>query len=98
MNEALAAKLKYLHLGELLAHWDDYLKLAGDQRFSHGRLLTHIVEELYRVKLERLRELRLQKAHIPEPWVIETFPFDRQPKLNEKKTRALRPSEAALPA
>ena len=89
MNEALAAKLKYLHLGELLTHWDDYLKLAGDQRFSHGRLLTHIVEELYRVKRERLRELRLRKAHIPEPWVIETFPFDRQPKLNEKKIMAL---------
>jgi hypothetical protein len=45
MNETLAAKLKYLHLGELLTHWDDYLKLAGDQRFSHGRLLTHIVED-----------------------------------------------------
>ena len=89
MNEALAAKLKYLHLGELLAHWDDYLKLAGDQRFSHGRLLTHIVEEQYRVKCERLKELRLRKAHIPEPWVIETFPFDRQPKLNEKKIMAL---------
>jgi IstB-like ATP binding protein len=82
MNEALAAKLRYLHLGELLTHWDDYLKLAGDHRFSHGRLLTHIVEELYRTKRERLRELRLRKAHIPEPWVIETFPFDRQPKLN----------------
>src|SRR6516164_3438231 len=89
MNEALVAKLKYLHLGELLTHWDDYLKLAGDQRFSHGRLLTHIVEELYRTKRERLRELRLRKAHIPEPWVIETFPFDRQPKLNEKKIMAL---------
>src|ERR1700758_726515 len=89
MNEALAAKLKDLHLGELLTHWDDYLKLAGDQRFSHGRLLTHIVEEQYRVKRERLRELRLRKAHVPEPWVIETFPFDRQPKLNEKKIMAL---------
>ena len=52
MNDALAEKLKYLHLGELLTHWDDYLKLAGDQRFSHGRLLTHIVEEQYRVKRE----------------------------------------------
>ena len=55
MNDALAEKLKYLQLGELLTHWDDYLKLAGDQRFSHGRLLTHIVEEQYRVKRERLR-------------------------------------------
>ncbi len=54
---ALAAKLKYLHLGELLTHWDDYLKLAGQERFSHGRLLTHIVEEQYRVKRERLRRV-----------------------------------------
>jgi DNA replication protein DnaC len=87
MNEALAAKLKDLHLSELLTHWDDYLKLAGDQRFSHGRLLTHIVEEQYRVKREHLRELRLRKAHVPEPWVIETFPFDRQPKLNETQSQ-----------
>jgi len=89
MNEALAAKLKYLHLGQLLTHWDDYLKLAGDQRFSHARLLTHVVEEQYRIKREQVRQLRLQKAHVPEPWVIETFPFDRQPKLNGKKIMAL---------
>ena len=89
MNEALAAKLKYLHLGGLLTHWDDYLKLADDQQFSHGRLLTHIIEEEYRLKREHLRALRLQKAHVPEPWVIETFPFERQPKLNEKKLMAL---------
>src|ERR1700741_5034481 len=97
MNDALAAKLKYLHLGGLLAHWDDYLKLAGDQRFFHGRLLTRIVEDLYRVKLERLRELRLQKAHIPDPWVIDTFPFDRQPKLNAKKIIALYDSLTFMP-
>jgi len=89
MNDQLATKLKYLHLGGLLAHWDEYLKLAGDQRFSHGRLLTHIVDEEYRIKQEKARQLRLQHAHLPEPWVIETFPFDLQPKLNKKKIMAL---------
>lgn len=89
MNDPLAAKLKYLRLGRLLAHWDDDLKLAGDQRFSHGRLLTHIVEEEYRIKQDKARQLRLQHAHFPEPWVIETFPFERQPKLNKKKIMAL---------
>lgn len=89
MNDELAAKLKYLHLGGLLAHWDDYLKLAGDQRFSHGRLLTHIVEEECRIKRDHLRQLRLRKARLPEPWVIESFPFQRQPKLNQKKVMAL---------
>src|ERR1700757_4718065 len=97
MNEALAAKLKYLHLGQLLAHWDDYLKLAGDQRFSHARLLSHVVEEQYRIKREQLRQLRLRKAHIPEPWVVETFPFDRHPKLNEKKIIALYDSLTFMP-
>ena len=85
----LAAKLKYLHLGGLREHWDDYLTQAGDQRFSHSRLLTQVVEEEYRIKREHLRQLRLQKARIPEPWVIETFPFERQPKLNQKKIMAL---------
>jgi DNA replication protein DnaC len=89
MNDQLATKLKYLRLGGLLAHWDDYLKLAGEQRFSHGRLLTHIVDEEYRIKQEKARELRLQHAHLPEPWVIETFPFEQQPKLNKKKIMAL---------
>jgi DNA replication protein DnaC len=89
MNDQLAAKLKYLRLGGLLAHWDDYLKLAGDQRFSHGRLLTYVLEEEYRIKQDKARQLRLQQARLPEPWVIETYPFAQQPKLNQKKIMAL---------
>lgn len=89
MNDQLATKLSYLRLGGLLTHWDDYLKLAGDQRFSHGRLLTHIVDEEYRIKQDNARQLRLKHARLPEPWVIETFPFERQPKLNQKKIMAL---------
>ena len=61
----------------------------ADQRFSHGRLLTHIVEEEYRTKRDNARQLRLKHARLPEPWVIETFPFERQPKLNKKKIMAL---------
>lgn len=89
MNEQLVEKLKYLRLGGLIAHWDDYLKMAADQRFSQARLLTHVVEEEYRIRRENARQLRLKCAHIPEPWVLQTFPFDRQPKLNKKRILAL---------
>ncbi len=89
MNEQLADKLKCLNLGGLLAHWDEYLKLAADQRWSHGHLLTHIIEEEYRIKRGRLHLRRLQTARLPEPWAIETFPFARQPKLNQKKIMAV---------
>ena len=89
MNKELIETLKYLRLGGLLAHWDDYLKLAAEGRFSHARLLTHVLEEECRIKRENARQLRLKRARIPDPLVIETFPFERQPKLNKKKIMAL---------
>lgn len=89
MNEELAEKLKYLCLGGLLAHWEDYLQMAADKRFSQARLLTHVIEEEYRIRREKARQFRLKCARIPEPWLIETFPFDRQPRLNKKKILAL---------
>ncbi|GJL84190.1 MAG: IstB helper protein [marine bacterium B5-7] len=85
---SLSEKLSYLRLRTLSAHWDAYLKLAAQKRYSHDRLLRHIVGEEYRSKRDNARRLRLQKARIPEALVIETFPFDRQPKLNKKKLMA----------
>ena len=89
MNPELIATLKYLHLTGLLAHWDDYLQVAATGRFSHARLLTHVLEEEARLRRENARRLRLKCARIPRPLVIETFPFAQQPKLNQKKIMAL---------
>ena len=86
MDEELSQKLKYLRLGGLLANWDRYLGLAQKDNYSHTRLLEHIVDQEYQIKKENSRKMRLNRAKIPEKWVIETFPFDRQPKLNKKKT------------
>src|ERR1019366_2372528 len=38
---------------------------------------------------ENARRLRLKRAKIPDPWVIETYPFERQPNLSKKKIMAL---------
>lgn len=86
MDDQLAQKLKYLRLAGLLANWDRYLDIAQKGNYSHARLLQYIVEEEYQIKKENSRKMRLNTAKIPEKWVIETFPFDRQPKLNKKKT------------
>lgn len=89
MNEELQAQLKYLRLSGLLAQWDDYIKLAAEQRFSHSRLLAYVVEQECQLKRQKARQLRLQRARIPEPLLIQTYPFARQPKLNKKKVLAL---------
>ncbi len=89
MDDELQKILKYLRLGGLLAHWDDLLAEAGRKRFSHERLLRHVLEAEYRVKCEHARLLRRKRARIPEMLEIETFPFARQPKLDRKKIMSL---------
>ena len=89
MNEELRAILKSLRLGGLLAHWDELLAEANRGRFSHERLLDHVLREEWRVKSENARLLRRKRANIPELMEIETFPFARQPKLDRKRIMSL---------
>ncbi len=84
MNETLQEMLKYLRLNGLLGEWDQTLERARKGRFSHARLLNEIVEQEYRLKRENARQYRIRRAHIPEELVMETYPFDKQPKLNRK--------------
>lgn len=89
MDEQLAKTLKYLRLPGLLARWDEYLTLARKKRFSPVRLLQYVLEEEYKTKQANARERRLKQARIPELWVMETYPFSRQPKLDKKRILSL---------
>ncbi len=84
MDEEFEKKLKYLGLRGLLANWDHYIGVAKKGSFSSVRLLKYVVEQEHKTKQENARKRRISLAKIPEPFVIETFPFDRQPKLNKK--------------
>ena len=85
MDDELKNTLRYLHLWGLLAHWDEYLDLARRQRFSPVRLLRHVVDEEAKIRNANARKLRLARARIPELWRMETYPFNRQPKLDKKR-------------
>jgi DNA replication protein DnaC len=84
-DEELLKKIKYIRLNGLADNLDNYLRVAQKGNFSHFRLLQHIIEEEYKLKKENSRRMRLSRARIPEKYVMETFPFNRQPKLNKKK-------------
>jgi DNA replication protein DnaC len=89
MDDQLQKILKYLRLGGLLDHWDELLAAAQRGRFSHERLLKHVLEAEYRTKSDNARLLRRKRARIPELLEIETFPFTRQPKLDRKRIMSL---------
>lgn len=85
MNDELIKVLKYLRMPNLLARWDEYLAAARKGRFAPARLLKQVVEDEYRYRQNNARTRRIKQAKIPEVLVMETFPFDRQPKLDKKK-------------
>ena len=89
MDEELKAMLKQLRLRGLLTNWDQYVECARKGNYSPVRLLRYVVEEEYKVKKENARTQRVTRARIPEKLVMETFPFDKQPKLNKKKVLCL---------
>jgi len=89
MDEELKKMLKLLHLRGLLTNWDQYLELAQKGGYSPVRLLRHVVEEEYKLKKEYASTMRVNRAKIPEKLVMETFPFDKQPRLNKKKVLSL---------
>ena len=89
MDDETTKMLKYLRLSGLLALWDEYLALAQKQGFSQVRLLKYVLEQECKTRTDNARRLRLQHARIPDPYVMETFPFDQQPKLERKKILSL---------
>lgn len=89
MDEELRKILKSLRLWGLLADWEPLLAEAQRKRFSHERLLKHVLEAEFRGKSERTRLLRRKRARIPEILEIETFPFNRQPKLDRRRMMSL---------
>jgi len=88
-HDPLRDKLRHLRLTRLATHWENDLKEAARQGMSHASFLTHVVQEEYRLKCENARQQRLKRAHLPEVWTLETYPFARQPKLNRKAVQAL---------
>jgi len=89
MDEKLGQQLKYIGLPGVVANWDHYMEVAEQGNFSPVRLLTYVVEQEFKIKHENARKRRIAHARIPEPYEIETFPFDRQPKLNRKKVLSI---------
>ncbi len=89
MNDDLTKMLKHLRLDYLLNSWDDLLKIAQEKKYSYVQLLTEVIEQEYKSKIENSRIRRLKQAKIPEHLVIETYPFEQQKKLAEKKILTL---------
>lgn len=84
MDDNLKKQLKCLSLPNLCEKWDEIFKAANRDKPSYHRFLTDIIASEHAIKKEKQRLARIERAHIPEQFVMETFPFSKQPNLKKK--------------
>lgn len=84
MDEKIKTQLQSLKWRHLLDNWDELLKAAQREKYSYHRFLTEILGKEYEGQKERQRLARIKRANIPERYVMETFPFDKQPHLKKR--------------
>ncbi len=85
MDKELEEKLRYLRLTEILSYWDEIMAEAKKKNPSYTAWLKDLVSKEFSAKQERGRLLRLGRAKLEEPFLLETYPFINQPSLNKKR-------------
>lgn len=64
-----------------------------DRGLQEGRSTDEVLYDLLceesRHRQERAMAYRVKLAKLPRPWTLETFPFEKQPKLNAGRIRSL---------
>ncbi len=84
MDNVPLKQLRYLEFHNLAESWNAIMKKATRSRPSYHRFLTEIVEKEYESKSEKARLARIKRAKIPEVFVMDTFPFHKQPRLKKR--------------
>lgn len=96
MDKELEEKLRYLRLTKLLSSWDDVTSEAKKKNPSYTSWLKEIIVQEYSSKQERARLLRLRRAQIEEPYLLETYPFSSQPNISKKRIHEIFDSRSYL--
>ena len=83
MDNVPVKQLRYLGFHDLAENWNNIMKKATQDCPSYQRFLSELIGTEYDRKIEKARLARIKRAKIPEVLVMETFPFNKQPRLKK---------------
>ncbi|MBF0106717.1 MAG: ATP-binding protein [Deltaproteobacteria bacterium] len=84
MDEELKRQLKFLRFKYLFENWDHILKQAQKDNPSYFLFLKNIISGEYAHRRDSLKISRIKRANIKEVFIMETYPFEKQPQLKKK--------------
>ena len=87
MKDDLEQLLKSLHLRKIAEIFDEEAKRAEKAGTSYQEFVARLLRAQWQANQEAALAWRIKRAGLPEQWTLETFPFKRQPGVNQRQIR-----------
>jgi len=87
MNDDLMQLTKSLHLKRIAEIVDDEIAQAEANHRPYAEFLARLLRAQWQHRQESALEWRIDRAGLPEQWTLESFPFKRQPGVNQRQLR-----------
>jgi DNA replication protein DnaC len=88
-RDQLHTLLKQLRLNGMAGALDAELDRTEREATAGPELIYRLLSEQAAYQRERSLAYRLQEAHLPWQWTLESFPFERQPGVNKSQILSL---------
>ncbi len=85
LSNELKEKLRALRLSSWIETWEQNMRMAAENNISLESLMVMMIDQEVARKQDNALRRRIAKAKIEDEWRIETYPFNRQPKLDRRK-------------
>jgi DNA replication protein DnaC len=89
MNEDLQQLLQNLKLHTVAVRFDEALAAAEADGTPVQTFFTQLLRAEWHARQEQALTARIKRAHFPEEWTLETFPFKQQKGVKERQLRTL---------
>lgn len=89
MTEEIQQLLKNLRLRKMAEMVEGELTAARKASPSYTDLLARLLRAEWLDQQERRLQSRIQRAHLPEQWTLESFPFKQQPGVSRRQIHEL---------
>jgi DNA replication protein DnaC len=87
MTDELDQLLKNLRLRKIAELFDAEVKRAEKDKLSYQELFARLLRAQWQANQEGALAWRIKRAGLPEQWTLESFPFKRQPGVNQRQIR-----------
>jgi DNA replication protein DnaC len=87
MKDDLEQLLKSLRLKKIAEIFDVETKHAEKAKLSYQEFTARLMRAQWQSNQENALAWRIQRAGLPEQWTLESFPFKKQPGVNQRQIR-----------